>query len=166
MNLNDVQAAMGTPDETPPARSGVYVWVDDDDLVIYIGESEDVANRTGKERRWTDSFRAEREAGGSLWDAAGCGLAAVLDHHAAKNPRAVGWSVDGQDERKARQTALIRFSALLGATPAGQGAGWDYGRSVTPTTRILDEWFEQDSVVARHLSRQAQVAAGIDAGSR
>lgn len=168
MDLHDVLAAMGTPTNSPPADSGVYVWVDEDGFVIYVGESSDVANRVGRERQWADNFRAERDAGDSLWDAAGCGLSAVLDHHAASMPRVVAWSVASADERKARQTALIRLSALLGATPPGQGAGWDYGRGNSEgdrmTSRILDAWFEEGSDVATHLSRRAKIAVGVDAG--
>lgn len=137
--------------------SGIYVWVNERGEILYIGESSGVAKRTRHEASWRDAF-AKGTITQSLWEAAGCGLAAVLAHAGASDCYA--WALDAAD-RKSHQNALIRLSALMGSTPPAQGAGWDYGAGKSAAdvaaSDVLWDWFA-DGHAVRALTEEARGA--------
>ncbi len=151
MRLELVTAVLGSAGTPPTGQSGVYVWADDDAIdasVLYIGEADNLTRRLTREEGFTRSFLKLREEGTNLWDSAGCGLEAVLGRHPSR--RALTWPYEAH-ERKHVQTALIRLSALTGATPPAQGAGWDYGRgkshSDVQASKLLQQWFTDPALV-------------------
>lgn len=150
MKLALVQAALASPGVMPEATSGVYVWASSgvpDAEVLYIGEAVDLHERTSHEGQWAKKFEANRTIGLNLWDSAGCGLEAVLAHYPERRP--IAWPLP-QHERKHVQVALIRLAALTGATPPGQGAGWDYGKGKPGTLddrvcALMRDWFADEA---------------------
>jgi hypothetical protein len=152
MRLELVTTALRAAGVAATAQSGVYVWATSDAAaatVLYIGEATNLAVRLANEEAYTRNFLRLREEGHHLWDAAGCGLEAVLARHPGR--RALTWPFP-PDQRRHVQTALIRLAALAGATPPAQGAGWDYGKgkshSDVQASALLQTWFADPAVVA------------------
>ncbi|MEV0133644.1 hypothetical protein AB0H83_34930 [Dactylosporangium sp. NPDC050688] len=151
MRLEVVIAALGSTGTAPSHQSGVYVWADGraaDADVLYIGEAADLKQRLTREESWTRNFMTRRHEGEHLWNSAGCGLEAVLARYPTRQPHT--WPLS-HHHRKQVQTALIRLAALAGATPPGQGAGWDYGKGKTlhdaEVTELLTRWFADEDFV-------------------
>jgi hypothetical protein len=154
--LELVTTALGSAGVAAAAQSGVYVWIAGDPpgaSVLYIGEAANLARRLANEEAYTQNFLRLRGEGCDLWDAAGCGLEAVLARHPSR--QALTWPF-GPQHRRHVQTALIRLAALTGATPPAQGAGWDYGRGRThndvQASALLKTWFA-DPALAEQAER-------------
>ena len=127
--LGDAEAFLGRPCQDPGPQSGVYAWCVGPSrplaVILYWGETGNVKARTDRQRAWAEEF-AEAVAGGTdRWTAAGGALSPVLAAH-LPDAYPVMWPVDGRTERKGHEIALIRMSALHGATPPAQGGGWDW----------------------------------------
>lgn len=151
MRLELVTTALRAAGVAAAAQSGVYVWATADApaaSVLYIGEAANLAVRLANEEAYTQNFLRLRSRGHHLWDAAGCGLEAVLARHPGR--QALTWPF-APDQRRHVQTALIRLAALTGATPPAQGAGWDYGKSKTHSdvqaSALLQTWFADPALV-------------------
>ncbi|WP_194894165.1 hypothetical protein [Catenulispora pinisilvae] len=127
--LGDAEAFLGRDSQEPTRQSGVYGWcvgpTRELAVVQYWGEAGNVKARTDYQRARAEEFAEAVANGTDRWTAAGAALTPVLAAH-LPDAYPVMWPVDGATERKGYEIALIRMSALHGATPPAQGGGWDW----------------------------------------
>lgn len=151
MHLTDIEVALDAP--ASPDRvhgSGVFAWADPDGVVLFIGESSEVRTLMHRHEllrsRMLDELRSRPTA-----EIPASGLASVLAR--AAGLREASWPVPTAGGRRALRDALVRLAAVLGATPAAQGAESDVWHELregdVTSRRIIQSWSKPDHPVQR-----------------
>ncbi|GAA2749765.1 hypothetical protein [Amnibacterium kyonggiense] len=151
MHLTDIEAALGAPASPDRVRgSGVFAWADPDGVVLFIGESSEVHTLMHRHEllrsRVIEALRSRPTA-----EIPVSGLGSVLAR--AGGLREACWPVPTAGGRRALRDALVRLAAVLGATPAAQGAESDVWHELregdATSRRIIESWSQPDHPVQR-----------------